>query len=141
SGVPQRLGRSRLGVHVTAGVSEAELPDLVLRHRLAALLETSEVEVGVRVGRVLAYAKVGWNELTRPLVAAEADALASFAARPDPPRTFKVSRLLHALEWQGNTVTVVEPLVGGAPVSAFDPPRDATHELALGGIVTRSTLT
>jgi hypothetical protein len=25
-------------------------------------------------------------------------------------------------------------------VSAFDPPRDATHELALGGIVTRSTL-
>jgi hypothetical protein len=157
SGLPQRLGRSRLGVHVAAGVSEAELPDLVLRHRLAALLETREVELVVRVGanrpngkpvvqvgdhagRVLAYAKVGWNELTRPLVAAEADALASFAARPEPPRTFKVSRLLHSLEWQGNTVTVVEPLVGGAPVSAFDPPRDATHELALGGIVTRSTL-
>jgi hypothetical protein len=157
SGLPQRLGRSRLGVHVAAGVSEGELPDLVLRHRLAGLLGTSEVELVVRVGanrpngkpvvqvgepagRVLAYAKVGWNELTRPLVAAEAEALASFAARPDPPRTFQVSRLLHALEWQGNTVTVVEPLVGGAPVAASDPPRDATHELALGGIVTRSTL-
>ena len=157
SGLPQRLGRSRLGVHVAAGVADAELPDLVLRHRLAALLGARDVELIVRVGanrpngkpvvqvgepdgRVLAYAKVGWNELTRPLVAAEADALQSFATRPDPPRTFRVSRLLHSLDWQGNTVTVVEPLIGGAPVSAFDPPRDATHELALGGVVTRSTL-
>jgi hypothetical protein len=157
SGLPQRLGRSRLGVHVAAGVADAELPDLVLRHRLAALLGARDVELVVRVGatrpngkpvvqvgepngRVLAYAKVGWNELTRPLVAAEADALASFAARPDPPRTFRVSRLLHSLEWQGNTVTVVEPLVGGSPVSAFDPPRDATHELGLGGMVGRSAL-
>ena len=37
-------------------------------------------------------------------------------------------------------MTVVEPLIGGSPVSAFDPPRDATHELALGGDVTRSAL-
>lgn len=157
SGLPQRLGRDRLGVHVAAGVPEAELPDLVLRHRLAALLGAGDVELVVRVGatrpngkpvvqvgdpdgRVRAYAKVGWNELTRPLVAAEAEALASFASQPDPPRTFQVSRLLHSLEWNGNTVTVVEPLVGGSPVSAFDPPRDATHELALGGAVSRSTL-
>jgi hypothetical protein len=157
SGLPQKIGRDRLGVHVAAGVGDAELPELVLRHRLAQLLGAPEVELVVRVGatrpngkpvvqvgepsgRVLAYAKVGWNELTRPLVAAEADALASFASRPDPPRTFQVSRLLHSLEWQGNTVTVVEPLVGGAPVSAFDAPRDATHELALGGAVTRLPL-
>jgi hypothetical protein len=157
TGVPQRLGRDRLGVHVAAGVADGELPDLVLRHRLAALLGARDVELVVRVGatrpngkpvvqvgeptgRVLAYAKVGWNELTRPLVAAEAEALASFASRPDPPRTFQVSRLLHSLDWQGNTVTVVEPLVGGSPVSAFDPPRDATHELALGGAVSRCAL-
>jgi hypothetical protein len=144
-------------VHVAAGVGDGELPQLVLRDRLAQLLGAPEVELVVRVGatrpngkpvvqvgepggRVLAYAKVGWNELTRPLVAAEADALASFASRPDPPRTFQVSRLLHSFEWQGNTVTVVEPLVGGSPVSAFDPPRDATHELALGGAVTRQPL-
>ncbi len=87
---------------------------------------------------MLAYAKVGWNELTRPLVAAEAEALRSFAARGEAPRTFRVARLLHADEWQRNTLTVVEPLVGGAPVSAPDPPRDATHELALGGAVTRA---
>jgi hypothetical protein len=157
SGLPQRLGRDRLGVHVAAGVADTELPDLVLRHRLAVLLGAPDVELVVRIGatrpngkpvvqvgepngRVLAYAKVGWNELTRPLVTAEADALASFASRPDPPRTFQVSRLLHAFEWRGNTVAVVEPLVGGAPVSAFDPPRDATHELALGGVVSRSAL-
>src|SRR6476646_7090463 len=75
SGLPQRLGRSRLGVHVAAGVADAELPDLVLRHRLAALLGARDVELVVRVGanrpngkpvvqvgepdgRVLAYAKV-----------------------------------------------------------------------------------
>jgi hypothetical protein len=157
SGLPQKLGRDRLGVHVADGVADAELPDLVLRNRLAELLHAPDVELVVRVGatrpngkpvvqvgqpngRVLAYAKVGWNELTRPLVAAEAEALASFAARSDPPRTFQVSRLLHSLEWQGNSVTVVEPLIGGAPVTAFDPPRDATHELALGGVVSRSAL-
>jgi hypothetical protein len=157
SGLPQKLGRDRLGVYVAAGVTDAELPDLVLRHRLAALLGVPDVELVVRVGatrpngkpvvqvgtpdgQVLAYAKVGWNELTRPLVTAEAEALASFASRPDPPRTFRVSRLLHSLDWQGNTVTLVEPLVGGSPVTAFDPPRDATHELALGGAVSRSPL-
>jgi hypothetical protein len=157
SGLPQKLGRNRLGVHVAAGVTDPELPDLVLRHRLASLLGAGDVELVVRVGatrpngkpvvqvgtpdgRVLAYAKVGWNELTRPLVAAEAEALASFASRPDPPRTFQVSRLLHSFDWQGNTITVVEPLVGGSPVTAFDPPRDASHELALGGAVSRSPL-
>jgi hypothetical protein len=90
---------------------------------------------------VLAYAKVGWNDLTRPLVAAEAEALRSLAARADAPRTFQVARLLHAEEWQGNTLTVVEPLIGGAPVSSPDPPRDATHELALAGAVSRGRLT
>jgi hypothetical protein len=157
SGLPQKLGRDRLGVYVAAGVTDSELPDLVLRHRLAGLLGVQDVELVVRVGatrpngkpvvqvgtpdgRVLAYAKLGWNELTRALVAAEAEALASFASRPDPPRTFQVSRLLHSLDWQGNTITVVEPLVGGSPVTVFDPPRDATHELALGGAVSRSAL-
>jgi hypothetical protein len=157
SGLPQRLGRDRLGVHVAAGVTDAELPDLVLRHRLAALLGAGDVELVVRVGatrpngkpvlqagtpdgRVLAYAKVGWNDLTRPLVAAEADALRGFAARGDATRTFRVARLLHAGEWRGNTLTVVEPLTGGSAITASDPPRDATHELALGGAVTRLPL-
>jgi hypothetical protein len=157
TGLPQRLGRSRLAVSVAPEVSDSELPDLVLRHHLASVLGAGQIELAVRVGatrpngkpvvqvsersgRVLAYAKVGWNELTRPLVAAEAEALRSFAARGDAPRTFRVARLLHAEEWQGNALTVVEPLVGGAPVTAADPPRDATHELALAGAVTRVPL-
>lgn len=156
SGFPQRVGRSRLAVAVAPGVSDSELPALVLRHHLAATLGVEGVELAVRVGatrpngkpvvqvsgrdgRVLAYAKVGWNELTRPLVAAEAEALRGFA-RGDGARTFRVAGLLHAGEWQGNTLTVVEPLVGGAAVTAFAPPRDATHELALGGAVARSPL-
>jgi hypothetical protein len=157
TGVPQRLGRGHLGVWVSPDVAAAELPDLVLRHHLAALLGRDDVELAVRVGatrpngkpvvqvaepggRVLAYAKVGWNELTRPLVAAEAEALRGIAARAATPRTFRVARLLHAEEWQGNTLTVVEPLIGGAPVRSDDPPRHATHELALGGPVGREPL-
>jgi hypothetical protein len=157
TGLPQRLGRSRLAVSVAPEVGDAELPDLVLRHHLAAVLGAGDVELAVRVGatrpngkpvvqvserggRVLAYAKVGWNDLTGPLVAAEAEALRSFAARGDAPRTFRVARLLHAEEWQGTTLAVVEPLVGGAHVTAAEPPRDATHELALGGGVTRMAL-
>lgn len=157
TGVPQRLGRSRLAVWVAPDVSAAELPDLVLRHHLAALLGRPDVELAVRVGAtrpngkpvvqvaerngaVLAYTKVGWNDLTRPLVAAEAEALRSLAARADAPRTFRVARLLHGEEWQGNTLTVVEPLIGGAPVNSPDPPRDATHELALAGAVSRGHL-
>jgi hypothetical protein len=157
TGLPQRLGRSRLGVWVSPDVTDAELPDLVLRHHLAAMLGRSDVELAVRVGAtrpngkpvvqvaepggaVLAYAKVGWNDLTRPLVAAEAEALRSIAARAAAPRTIRVARLLHAEEWQGNTLTVVEPLIGGAPVGSTDPPRDATRELALGGVVSRGSL-
>lgn len=152
SGLPQRLSRSRLGVWVAPDVAAAELPDLVLRHHLAAILGRPDVELAIRVGatrpngkpvvqvaepggRVLAYAKVGWNELTRPLVAAEAEALRGIAARAAAPRTFRVARLLHFEEWQGNTLAVVEPLIGGAPVRSPDPPRDATHELSLGSAV------
>ena len=157
TGVPQRASRSRLAVSVAPSVADADLPDLVLRHHLAAVLGAGEVELAVRVGatrpngkpvvqvsepggRVLAYTKVGWNDLTGPLVAAEAEALRSFAARGESPRTFRVARLLHAGQWQGNTLAVVEPLVGGAAVTALDPPRDATHELALGGGITRLPL-
>jgi hypothetical protein len=157
TGMPQRLGRDRLTIAVAPGVGDADLPALVLRHHLAETLSAGRVELAVRVGatrpngkpvvqvsapggRVLAYAKVGWNDLTRPLVAAEAEALRGFGTRGDATRTFRVARLLHAGRWAGNTLTVVEPLVGGAAVTAFDPPRDATHELALGGAVARTPL-
>lgn len=157
TGLPQRAGRDRLAVAVAPGVGDADLSDLVLGRHLADTLTAGRVDLAVRVGatrpngkpvvqvsapdgRVLAYAKVGWNGLTRPLVAAEADALRRFAARGDSTRTFRVARLLHAGEWRGNTLTVVEPLTGGARIDAADPPRDATHELALGGAVSRSAL-
>jgi hypothetical protein len=157
SGMPQRAGRDRLTVAVAPDVAESELPQLVLRRHLAETLGAERVELAVRVGatrpngkpvvqvagadgRVLAYAKIGWNDLTRPLVAAEAEALRSFASRGDSARTFRVARLLHSGEWRGNMLTVVEPLTGGSAITAPDPPRDATHELAVGGAVARSPL-
>ena len=98
TGLPQRIARSRLTVAVAPSVAEAELPQLVLRRHLAETLAAGRVELAVRIGatrpngkpvvqvsrpdgRVLAYAKVGWNDLTRPLVAAEAEALRG-AGRP-----------------------------------------------------------
>src|SRR5205823_1282440 len=122
TGLPQRLGRSRLVICVEGNVSDSELPDLVLRHHLARVLGAESVQLAVRVGatrpngkpvvqvadrsgRVLAYAKVGWNDLTGPLVAAEAAALDALAAG-EPPRSFRVARLLHAGGWHGNQLAV-----------------------------------
>lgn len=157
TGLAQRIARSRLSISVAPEVADADLPDLVLRHHLAAVLGERDVELAVRVGAtrpngkpvvqvarpggaVVAYAKVGWNELTRPLVAAEAAALRTLVASGDGPRTFRVARLIEAEEWRGHTLTLVAPVIGGATVSALEPPRDATHELALGGAVSRSAL-
>jgi hypothetical protein len=47
-------------------------------------------------GDVLAYAKVGWNALTRSLIRNEADVLTAFAEERPEPRTFALPRLLHA---------------------------------------------
>ena len=147
--------RSRLAVSVAPDVGDAELPDLVLRHHLAAVLGAGDVELAVRVGatrpngkpvvqvsgagRSRARIRQGRLERSHRAAGRRRGRWRCAASPPaaDAPRTFRVARLLHAGEWQGNTLAVVEPLVGGAPVTAPEPPRDATHELALGGGVTR----
>ncbi|MEU5725383.1 hypothetical protein [Micromonospora sp. NPDC047738] len=62
-------------------------------------------------GAARAYAKVGWNEATRAMVRAEADALREL---PRGAGEFpEVPRLLRELAWGDLAVTLVEPMPAG----------------------------
>jgi hypothetical protein len=155
AGLAQRLLRGRASIAVAPGVGDADLPGLVLSHHLAQALGLARADLAVRVGaarpngkpvvqvsapdgRVVAFAKVGWNDLTRSLVAAEAGALRELEAAP--PAAFAVPELLHSGDWAGSTVTAVVPAMGGRPHVSPEPPPAATRELALGAGVERAPL-
>ena len=156
AGVAQRVLRGRASISVAPGVGSGDLPDLVLSHHLARVLDLRRADLAVRVGaarpngkpvvqvaapdgRIVAFAKVGWNDLTHGLVAAEAEALGRLAG--SRPSAFAVPELLHAGDWGGSAVTAVAPAMGGRPHVSPEPPAGATRELALGGATERSALT
>ncbi len=87
-------------------------------------------------GRVLAYAKLGWNGLTRGLIANEERALVSWAERP--PRTFAVPRSLGLVAWNGLSILLVSPVahhvLRRGPRDAL-PPTEVVREVSeLGGV-------
>lgn len=92
-------------------------------------------------GDVLGYAKVGWNSLTKRLVANEADALRSMAT--SPPAAFRVPRLLGETRVGDLSVTVVSPfphrLLRRGALGAIAP-YAATQEVASRGGVETGTL-
>lgn len=59
-------------------------------------------------GRVLAYAKLGWNPLTKALISNEAAALSSWA--DEPPLTFSVPRSLGIIAWNDLSILLVSPV-------------------------------
>ena len=155
SGLAHRVLRGRVSIAVAPGVGDGDLPGLVLSHHLARVLDLPRADLAVRVGasrpngkpvvqvsapdgRIVAFAKVGWNDLTHGLVAAEADALRRLAA--SPPAAFAVPDLLHAGEWSGSAVTAVVPAMGGRPHVSPEPPAGVTRELALGAATGRAVL-
>ena len=89
------------------------------------------LQVMTERGEVLGYVKVGWNSLTKRLVANEADALRSMAE--SPPITFRVPHLLGEIEVGVLRVTVVSPfphsLLRRGTLGAA-PPFSATREVA-----------
>jgi len=89
------------------------------------------LQVMTERGDVLGYVKVGWNALTKRLVANEADALRSMAG--SPPATFRVPRLLGEIAVGDLRVTVVSPfphsLLRRGTLGAIPP--EATREVAL----------
>ena len=63
-----------------------------------------------RDGDVLGFAKVGWNELTRSLVANEKAVLETLADRPVAQRDFEAPRVLHFGRWRDLDLLVLSPL-------------------------------
>lgn len=82
------------------------------------------VEVLDRAGHPVAYAKIGWNALTRRLVRAEAAAL---GLHDDPGGVLRTPTVLDAGAWAGLDVlvTAAVPIVGSAPL------RDVQHAAVL----------
>ncbi len=122
--LPKILGQSRIEVAISIGRQ--------LRPNLKPVLQVMDQK-----GRVLAYAKIGWNDLTRGLVQNEARALCEWGSMP--PRHFKVPELIHEGEWNGCAITVLSPnphrvLRRGRRNEL--PPAEIIREVAsLGGLV------
>jgi hypothetical protein len=148
TGLAQRLPLDRLVICVADDTDPASLPRLLLGAHLRGLLGDREVAMGIAVGdaapnrkptlqlfaldgRGLGYAKLGWNELTRHLVANEVRALRVLADHP--PRRLGVPRLLACGSWNGLELAVTAPLPAGVrrhrPPGRV-PPLEVTHEIA-----------
>jgi len=144
------LRRNRVTVSVAGETPAERLGELVLRRHLEQSLGREGLQLAIRVGAVrpngkpvvqvmdsagepVGFCKVGWNELTRPLVAGEADALAELGEVPGQ-LTFSVPRLLQRGAWQGLELLLVEAISERGRPTGADPPVRATGEVAdLGG--------
>ncbi|MEO8423494.1 MAG: hypothetical protein ABI595_06220 [Actinomycetota bacterium] len=92
--LPRILGEPRIEVAISIGRQ--------LRPNLKPVLQIMDPE-----GVVLAYAKIGWNDLTKDLVRNEARTLRAWGSAP--PRQLEVPRLIHEGDWNGSAITVLSP--------------------------------
>jgi hypothetical protein len=125
--VPEALGRSDLAAAIVLG------PVRPNRKPVVQLIG--------RDGRPVGYMKVGWNQLTRRLVQAEADMLRRLAGAR--PRSFTAPDLLHQGRWQGLDITISSALPHrlwrrGRRYAL--PPVAVSREIAALGGVTVATL-
>jgi hypothetical protein len=148
SGLAQPLLRDRVHVGVDEHLPAAALAGVLLKAHLEEVLGRQDLELAVkfdaprpqrkpilhildRKGRPLGFAKVGWNELTRPLVRNEVRVLEQFERRARPLREFSVPRLLHSGRWRDLELMVVAPVSLGARRRFLAcPPMAANDELA-----------
>jgi hypothetical protein len=156
-GLAQPFLRDRLEVRASGPSDGREVDHLLLRDHLAGIFGrtvTTSVTVGrpgpfrkptLQVlspdGRVLGYAKVGWNDLTARLVRTEVGALGLCAERS--PNAFAAPRVIHAGRWQGFELSVVTPLPLDArryPPELGPPSLVITREVAELRAVTRQPL-
>lgn len=147
-GVAELLMRQRLSVEaVNLSLDRTPLHDflsdllggrdLSLAIRLAPGRPNSKpvVQVADYSGRVLAYAKFGWEPLTRRLIRHEARILRALAART-AGTPVAVPDVLHAGPWEGLETLIVSPLGddGRMPRDPADIPVAANRCLAaIGG--------
>jgi hypothetical protein len=120
----------------------AEADDLVLSMSIGPARANRKpvLQVLTRHGRTVAFAKVGVNELTRTLAAAEADSLRTVAAAA--PRHLTVPSVLHQGRWNGLEVLALSPLPIWLPRAGHSAPRllAAMLEVAEIGGVTAAPL-
>jgi hypothetical protein len=126
--LPQLIGDR---VHVSPAVDQPLIARPPLTEYLADVLDRDDLVVAVRMGgqrpnrkpvlqlltrtgQILAYAKVGWNDLTRALVRNEAEILVAFAESRGEPASFSVPTLIHAGRCGELDVLVIAPV---SPVS------------------------
>jgi hypothetical protein len=96
-----------LGDHVPAALGRDDLAAAIVLGPVRPNRKPVVQLIG-RDGQPVGYMKVGWNELTRRLVRAEAGTLRRLAGAG--PRRFTAPDLLHQGEWQGLDVTISSAL-------------------------------
>jgi hypothetical protein len=150
-----RIGAGKLRRHDYVAIvgdamsSESDLLGSVLPELLSERVETAVVlgpgrrpnakpvlQLLRSDGRVIAYAKIGWNDLTRELIENEHRVLTSWEARP--PATFAVPRALGSTTWNRLSILLVSPaphrLFRSGPRNAPPPSRTVREVGALGGM-------
>jgi hypothetical protein len=128
-GIRSRIARRFLGAEVTilvdGEVGPDRLAEVLLEEHLREVLGRRDLHLAITLGRlrpnakpviqvlsgtghIVAYAKVGWNDLTRRLVRNEARVLESY------PRErlglVRMPELLHHGEWNGLEISLTSPL-------------------------------
>ena len=140
-----RAGLLRFMIQGRVGIRTASDPGTAqtLHEYLASSMGSQAVEIScafgsprpnqkpvVRIhsddGRTLGFAKIGWNETTRTLIDHEADFLAASAGVPT--RTFDLPRLIHRGRWNGHSIAITAPLMGGAAIRRHTSPGIAVIE-------------
>ena len=156
-GVGQRMLNQQLHVCVPQG-TPLDVPTLIDRAR--DLVGRSDLTAAVILGRdrpnrkpvlkllgpdgePVAFAKVGWNEVSRSLVRHEAEVLSELDTPQRRPSSFQVPRVIAFDQGDDVDLLLVTPVLqatglrGGPP---SDVPMRATREVAVGAGVTWSPL-
>jgi hypothetical protein len=124
-GIGPSIFRDRLSVFVDEKMGELHGDNLLLSTHLSHALNVSPLAMAFGVhptdpnhkptaqlfdlhGKPVGFAKIGWNDATRDLVTAEADALGELGV--NSPRGMQLPRLLHRGDWNGLRLSVSAPL-------------------------------
>ena len=124
-----------LGDHVATALGRSDLAAAIVLGPVRPNRKPVVQLIG-RGGQPVGYMKVGWNDLTRRLVRAEADMLRRLAEAS--PRSFTAPGLLHQGQWHGLEITISSALPHRlwrrGRRYAMPPPAVSREVAALGGV-------